>query len=341
MLYSKVCIDSYGYLLPEKVLTSKEIEEQLTPIYNAIGCPKGRLEQLTGVRERRIWEPGTLPSTIASQAAKKCLQNSQHSSEDIDLVIHTGVCRDALEPATAQVVHHNLNLSSNCMAFDISNACLGFLNGILVASNMIELGQIKTALIVTGENSGPLYHKTIPFLLKNKNEQTFRDSLASLTLGSASTAMLLTHEKHSNTTHRVLGGFSQTDSSGYDLCTGDGNIHALTMKTKASELMKKGLTLSKTTWELFKRRLDWNNESISHFITHQISQQHHIKGFELLNIPIKKGYSYLENLGNTGSAAAPLSLMLTAEKELIKLNDRIATIGIGSGLSTLMLGLSW
>ena len=52
------------------------------------------------------------------------------------------------------------------MAFDISNACLGFLNGILVASNMIELGQIKTALIVTGENSGPLYHKTIPSLLE-------------------------------------------------------------------------------------------------------------------------------------------------------------------------------
>ena len=113
------------------------------------------------------------------------------------------------------------------------------------------------------------------------------------------------------------------------------------MKTNATELMKKGLALSKKTWGVFKEKIGWKDDDISHFITHQISARHHSKGFESLGLPISKGYSYLETLGNTGSAAAPLSLILTAEKQKIAKGDLIAMLGIGSGISTTMVGIKW
>ena len=176
MRYSEVYLESTGYTLPDQILTSEDIETKLAPLYEKIHCAKGRLEQLTGIKERRIWPLGTLPSTIASAAGKKALANANMDPSEIDLVIHTGVCRDALEPSTAHLVHHNLKLSPHCLAFDLSNACVGFLNAITVASNMIEIGQIKTALIVTGENAGPLYETTIPNLLKNDDPNIFKES---------------------------------------------------------------------------------------------------------------------------------------------------------------------
>ena len=39
------------------------------------------------------------------------------------------------------------------MNFDLSNACLGFVNGMQLAATMIDAGQIEYALVVDGEGS--------------------------------------------------------------------------------------------------------------------------------------------------------------------------------------------
>lgn len=341
MHYSEVCLESFGYHLPEQAITSEEIECKLSRLYEHLRIPKGRLEALTGIKERKIWPSGTLPSDIASEAGKKALENCHLNAQDIDLVIFTGVCRNALEPSTANVVHHNLKLSPHCMSFDISNACIGFLNGMTVAANMIEMKQVRNALIVTGENAAPLYDNILPKLSELKDEEMFRNSLASLTLGSAAVAFVMTHKDISKNQHKLIGGVGQCDSSGHNLCIGNGDTRALSMQTDTVNLMKKGLILSQITWELFKRKIEWDNTTPDHILTHQISQSHHNKCFELLKLQQEKGYCFIENLGNTGSAAAPLSLALAHEQGHFKAKDKIALLGIGSGLNTLMLGIKW
>ncbi|MFN0027088.1 MAG: hypothetical protein ACKV2O_07890 [Acidimicrobiales bacterium] len=47
------------------------------------------------------------------------------------------------------------------MNYDISNACLGFLNGIHLAGVMIHSGQIDYALIVDAEGTREFYDNTI------------------------------------------------------------------------------------------------------------------------------------------------------------------------------------
>ena len=161
MRYQNVFIEAFGYHLPENVVTSLDLEKRIAPLYEKLGYEPGRLEALSGIKERRMWPVGTRPSDVAAVAGQNVLDKIEFDKRKIGAVIHTGVCRDMMEPATAVFVHEKLGLDPHCAVFDISNACLGFVNGIFMAANMIELGQIESALIISGENSAPVYEDTI------------------------------------------------------------------------------------------------------------------------------------------------------------------------------------
>ena len=127
MRYNNVYIESLGYALPENVLTTVEIEDKLKPLYERLKLPYGRLEQMSGIKERRYWSNGTMPSDVSTIAAKSALKKAPHIDKaDIGCILHTSVSRDFLEPASANVVHDSLGLRDDCIVYDISNACLGF-----------------------------------------------------------------------------------------------------------------------------------------------------------------------------------------------------------------------
>ena len=143
MRYTSVCLNSFGFELPPRVVSSVALEDALAPLYQKLGMPPGRLEMISGVKERRFWEDGTTPSMVSIRTAGQAIERSGIDKNKIGALVHTSVCRDFLEPATASVVAGALDLPQAAMVFDISNACLGFMNGIVVLANMIELGQIE------------------------------------------------------------------------------------------------------------------------------------------------------------------------------------------------------
>src|SRR6476646_5784713 len=101
MKYSRVHIDSFGYELPPVVVTSSELEARLRPVYQTLRLPEGQLEALTGIAERRWWEPGYPLSQGAIAAARKALQQSEVPPRDVQVLIYAAVCREQFEPATA------------------------------------------------------------------------------------------------------------------------------------------------------------------------------------------------------------------------------------------------
>jgi len=74
MLFNNVAIESLGYVLAPQRVTSAELEEQIAPTMKRLGVPLGRLEALSGIRERRFWAHGTMPSVIATQAAQLAIE---------------------------------------------------------------------------------------------------------------------------------------------------------------------------------------------------------------------------------------------------------------------------
>ena len=343
MKFKNIVIESFAYALSEQTLTSEMIERRLAPLYEKLKLPEGRLELMTGIKSRRVWPSGTQPSDLSTLAANKLFLKSKIQKSEVDLLIHASVCRDFLEPATASVVHANLGLSNKAMIFDLSNACLGVINAIVVAGNMIENGQIKTALIVSGENGGPLIENTIHELINNPNitRKSIKKYIANLTIGSAATAILLTHRDLSPDSPIILGEATLTDSSANHLCRGDGNTHSLVMETDSEELLKYGVRLAKATWLNLLTELSWNHDSPDLVLTHQVGSAHEKLSLESLELTHKKTYKTYPFLGNTGSSALPITLMMAHEEGKIQKGDKVALLGIGSGLSSTMLGVQW
>ena len=138
MKFEKVGIEAMAHALPEETVSSVQLEERLHPLYERLNLPLGRLELMTGIKERRFWPAGYKASEASAQAGGKLL-GDQVAPESVALLIHSAVCRDRLEPATASYAHKLMGLKEHTQILDVSNACLGFLNATILAASMICL----------------------------------------------------------------------------------------------------------------------------------------------------------------------------------------------------------
>jgi 3-oxoacyl-[acyl-carrier-protein] synthase-3 len=357
MKYSRVYIDSIGYELPPVVVTSAELEARLAPVYRALKIPEGQLEALTGISERRWWEPGYPISQGAIAAARKALEAASVRPEEVQVLIYAAVCREQFEPATACKVAAALGISEEAAVYDLSNACLGVLNGIVDIANRIELGQVRAGMVVSCETAREINDTIIADLLRNRDLETFKTSLATLTGGSGAVAVLVTDGSFRRKPgRRVLGGTNLAEPRHHGLCQwgltkaaavadalGEGVLHAARqfMSTDSVAVLKYGVDLGTRTWKSFLARLGWAAETIDKVICHQVGSAHRAHVLKALGIQGEKEFSTYEYLGNIGTVSLPLTAALAEERGFLLSGDKVGFLGIGSGLNCLMLGVEW
>jgi 3-oxoacyl-[acyl-carrier-protein] synthase-3 len=347
MHYQNVCLESLAYTLPEEIVTSDQIETWLEPLYQRLRLPAGRLELMTGIRERRFWPRGMLPSEMSVPTGEKAIRTAGIDRSEIGALIHASVCRDYLEPATACGVHRRLGLPRQCLIYDVSNACLGILNGMLQVANLIELGQIRAGLVVGTEGSRQLVETTIRHL--NENRSLTRDdvklAVASLTIGSGSAAVLLCDRELSRTQHRLTSAVARANTEFCELChsgrdeAADGMQPLMT--TDSERLLREGVALAEEAFQEFLSAADWSADEIDKTFCHQVGNAHRKLLFQALQLDTRIDFGTFEFLGNTGTVALPISAAIGIERGLVQPGDRVAMLGIGSGINTLMLGVEW
>lgn len=347
MRFKSACIESFGYTLPDEIISTADIEQLLQPVYERLRLPEGRLELITGVRERRFWSPGTLPSHKSILSAEHAIQAADFDRAQIGALIHASVCRDHLEPATACAVHHGLGLSAECQIFDLSNACLGLLSGVMQLSTMIDAGQISAGIVVGTEGSRQLVETTIADLNTNPywTRKSIKGAIASLTIGSGSCAILVTNQDISETRNRVLGGAVRAHTQFHGLCQSGADEAGVGMQplmdTDSEKLMREGCATGAANFEQFLHELDWSRDQIDKTICHQVGPAHRKAMFEALAMDTDKDFTTVEWLGNTGSVALPITMAVAAESGHMKANDHVGMFGIGSGINCVMLGCQW
>jgi 3-oxoacyl-[acyl-carrier-protein] synthase-3 len=341
MHFRRVSIESLGYTLPEEVVTTAELERRLGPLYERLRLPEGRLELMTGIRERRFFPPGTRPSTISVQSAARAIAASGIDRRFFGALVHGSVCRDFLEPATACRVHHNLGLPPDAVIYDVSNACLGLLNGMVQVASMIELGQIRAGIVVGTECGRTLVENTIAQLNGDMTltRETVKNSIASLTIGSASAAVVLCDEELSRTGNRLTTAIAHCDTSQHDLCQSRGL--ETYMQTDSEELMRRGVAAGTETFARFLAAAGWEAEEINRTICHQVGVAHRKLLFESLQLDPAIDFGTVESLGNTGAVALPVTMAMGIEQGRLRAGDRVAMLGIGSGINCLMLAVEW
>lgn len=348
MRYQNVCLESIAYTLPEEIVTSEEIEVRLEPLYTRLRLPQGRLELMTGIRERRFWPPSMPVSEKSIISAEKAITASGIEKKHFGAMIHGSVCRDFLEPATASGVHHGLSLPRECAVYDVSNACLGLLNGAVQIANMIELGQIRAGVVVGTESGRALVENTIHQLngSTNLSRNDIKLSIASLTIGSGSAAMVLCHKDLSRTGNRLLGSAMRANTDGCKLChsgrdeSADSGMKPL-MWTDSETLMHEGIALGKEAFLLFLEEMGWKSEDIQKTFCHQVGRAHQKLLFETLGLDQKIDFTTFEFLGNTGTVALPTAAAIGIEKGHVQPGENVAMMGIGSGINVIILGVQW
>ena len=178
-------VESVGVYLPEREVTTTEVVK---------GCRRRvllPLERLTGIRSRRMAGETEFSVDLARNALAKCMAASRHGAADIDLIIAANISKQDspliynVEPTTAAVLRRQFGLH-HALAFDLSNACAGVFTAIMVVDELIRRGDVRRALVVSGE-----YITHLTATAQRELDGVHDERLACLTLGDAGVCLLL------------------------------------------------------------------------------------------------------------------------------------------------------
>ena len=338
MLFQHVAIAGLAHIDAPRRLSTDEINARLKPTLDRLGIKTDVLQDVAGIHARRLWDDNVLASDAATLAGVKALADAGIDPSRVGLLVNTSVSRDFLEPSTASIVSGNLGLSELCQNFDVANACLAFLNGMDIASRMIERGEIDYALVVDGETANLAYDKTLERLLgPDVTEEQFRNELATLTLGCGAAGMVLARAELAPGAPRYRGGVTRAATQWNGLCRG--NLDRMVTDTRM--LLIEGLKLAQSTFVAARQALGWVVEEMDEFVIHQVSKAHTAAFIKAFGIDPKKVMTIFGEHGNIGPASVPIVLSKLREQGRLKKGDRVALLGIGSGLNCSMAEVVW
>jgi len=352
MKYRKVHVEGFGYELAPVVVTSEELEERLAPVYRALHVPQGQLERMTGIRERRFWDPGASIVDGATVAATRVLRTTEIPAASIEALVYAGVCREHFEPATAchvasRLAQAGLALPPHATLHDLSNACLGVLSGIIDLANRIELGQIRAGMVVACESAREINEAATAQLLADPSMPRFLRSMATFTGGSAAIAVIVSDGSFGAPARRRLVAATIASAPQHDdLCRWGvqpraGHQLEPFIATDASAVLEHGVELGAHTWSRFRSVLGARDPIVDRTICHQVGATHRATILARLGLTAEHDFVAYEELGNTGSVALPLAAALAEQRGFLRPGHRVGWLGIGSGLNCLMLGIDW
>ncbi len=295
------------------------------------------LERLTGIHERRVSVGEEDSFSLATSAARNCLDTAHCDPESIDVVINCSITKlrdgmtQRLEPSMASSVAHAIG-ASNAMTFDLSNACAGMLSGVTVLNNWIRQGSVRRGLVVSGE-----YISQLGWNAARHVRNIISKELASLTLGDAGAALLL-ERANPDSAGITLAGF--TTLAGYSrLCLAypKGSDPGARMFTDSRGIQKAAILNTPLLLREVMETVGISMQDIDHVITHQTSARAIRKGMKAVttafgSAPRNPPVITVDRYGNTASTTHTVALVEELEAGHIRPGDTIALIALASGL---------
>jgi len=191
---------------------------------------------------------------------------------------------------------------------------------------------------VDGETANLAYKMTLERMLSpDVTEEQFRNELATLTLGCGAAAMVMSRSELTPDAPRYKGGVTKAATQWNTLCRG--NLDRMVTDTRM--LMIEGLKLAQKTFAAAKLGLGWAVDELDQFVIHQVSQVHTQAFIKAFGIDPKKVLTIFGEHGNIGPASVPIVLSKLKQLGRLKKGDRIALLGIGSGLNCSMAEVVW
>lgn len=334
----RTMIAGTGHYVPEKVVTSEEIEEKMKSQLD-FSFPKGSIETLCGVKQRRYVENGFHPSDAAHKASEMALEQAGVKPKDLDVVVFGACTKDIAEPATANILQEKLN-ASNASVFDTQNACNSFVNGLDVVDSLIRTGKCKTALVASGEVLSPFINWDL------KNRKDMETGFAGLTLGDGGGAVVV---KGTNDPNKgIEATYFESAGGMWKLATvmGGGtvaprDIGASYFNSESKRLLKFAYQTIPKVIERFFEKNNIDPQELDLVFAHQASEGIIRKICKKFDYPFEKCQNGLKTFGNTGAASIPISLSVANTKGLLQPGQKILLLGGAAGFSTGIVSMTW
>lgn len=323
-------IIGWGYHVPSKVITNKELEQ-------IVETSDEWIRDRTGIEERHVAaDPKETSASLAVIAARKALEVADVPPSKVDLIICATSSPEHIFPATACIVQDALG-ADNAGAYDLSAACSGFVYGLAMARGAILAGDAEYVLVLGTETLSRIVDWT--------------DRGTCILFGDGAGALLVAA---SNVPGGILATELGSDGSGADALTipGGGSAmptsletvssgaHFIKMDGKAVFRFATRVMAEATQRVIEKAGLTLNDVDliVPHQANVRIIQSSVLRQ---LKVPEDKVVVNLQKYGNTSTASIPIALCEAIEAGRVKPGDRLVFVGFGAGLTWAACALQW
>jgi len=315
-----------GSYLPERVVTNEELAK-------AIDTSDEWITARTGIRQRHIAGEGELTSDLALQAAKRALEGSGVTAEEIDLLILATTTPDNTFPATATKVQTQLGMA-NGAAFDIQAVCSGFVYALSVADNFVKAGQAETVAVIGAE--------TFTRILDWNDRGTcvlFGDGAGAVILRATEQddAASATAEQGHNRGRGILSTHLHSDGATNDLLYVDGGPSSTQtvghVRMVGREVFRHAVT---NLADIVDEALEANGlapDGIDWLVPHQANKRILDGTARKLGLSDEKMVVTVDRHANTSAASIPLALDEAVRDRRIQSGDLVLMEAMGGGLT--------
>jgi len=321
-------VTGWGMAVPENVLTNHDLEQ-------IVDTNDEWIISRTGIKERRIAAKNETTSSLALDAARRALSQTDLDPGDIQLIIVATASPDFIFPATACLVQDQLG-AVNAGAFDLSAACTGFIYAVNMAAQSIRSGSLDNALVIGAETLSRFVN--------------WEDRNTCVLFGDGAGAFVL---QASEKPGGVLSCVMRSDGSGGDLLsvpaggsaipatheTVDRNLHKIQMNGREVFRFATRVMASATREAVDKAGLRF--EDINLIIPHQANSRIIEAAARGIRIPMTQIVMNIERYGNTSTASIPIAICEALGDDRIKPGDNLVLVGFGGGLTWGALVLEW
>ena len=293
-----------GSYLPETIWDNNDIAK-------IVETSDEWIQERTGIVTRHI-EKELECSQMAIEAAKKALADSEKNgitASDIDAIFVSSTSTDKLFPVISCLIQKEIN-APNAFCYDLNAACSGFVFAYNMAVSYMNMGIIKTALIVGAE--------------KLSNVMDWTDRGSCILFGDGAGAAVVT------ATEGEAGMVMHSDGFGGDALMCDVGQRMTMDGQKVFRFAVKAVPNAVS--ELMEKR-NLTDDDVDYYILHQANMRIIESAVKRLKISMDKVPTNIANMGNTSSASVPILLDECNRKGMFKEGSRVIMAGFGAGLS--------
>jgi 3-oxoacyl-[acyl-carrier-protein] synthase-3 len=322
-------ITGTGMSFPDKVLSNADLEKM-------VETNDQWITERTGIKERRICEPGVPASYHGTIAARQALEMAGVAPEQVDLIVVPTVTPDMMFPSTACIIQHELGCT-NAWGYDLSAACSGFIFALQTAVAQVETGAVERALVIGSEVMSAITDMT--------------DRNTCILFGDGAGAVLV--ERLPEGREGVLDHIHHVDGVGtkFLYMLGGGSLNPATEKTVAEgmhyihqegrEVYKYAVKgMAGVTLEILERGRH-EAEEVKLFVPHQANLRIIEAVQKRVGLRDEQVAVTIDRFGNTTSATIPSALHIYHENGTLQPGDLVVLCAFGAGFTWGAVSLRW